>query len=477
MIEECRQRLRQVGQEHLLQFADELSPGQMLKLLEQIKAIDFDLLERLHAQSRSKSVSIDPASLSPMEAMSLPRTDADRQAKAQCAAVGLEALLAGRVAAVLVAGGQGSRLGFEHPKGMFPIGPVTQASLFQFHAERILARSRQSGKPVPWYIMTSPTNDQETRNFFASKNNFGLGGEQVRFFTQGTIPAIDAQTGKVLLADRGEVFVSPNGHGGTLLALREHGMLDDMAQRGCDTIFYFQVDNPFVDILDPTFIGFHLMRQADISIKVLRKAYPKEKLGLVIQDHGKPTMIEYSDLPDPIAHEVDEQGDLRYWTGSIAIHVFRRTFLERVTGQGVGLPYHIAHKKVPFIDPQGQPIEPREPNAIKFETFIFDSLPLADRVAVMETSRTEEYEPVKNADGDHSPDVVKQAITRRAGRWLTEAGISYPTNPEGEPAVPLEISPLAGLSPNEFRRRVTDMRPVDRPTAWTDKGRIAGKKV
>jgi UDP-N-acetylglucosamine/UDP-N-acetylgalactosamine diphosphorylase len=475
MLDHWTDRLRQVGQEHLLGFAHELSTEQVTRLVKQIEEIDFDLLAKLHAQSQDASTTIDPASLSPMEAMSLPQSDADRQQRARCAAVGLEALLAGRVAAVLVAGGQGSRLGFEHPKGMFPIGPVSQASLFQIHAERILARTRQSGKPIPWYIMTSPTNDQETREFFQSRKNFGLANDQVRFFVQGTMPAIDAHTGKVLLASKHEIFVSPNGHGGTLLALQQHGMLEDMARRGCDTIFYFQVDNPFVDVLDPTFVGFHLLQQADISIKVLRKAYPKEKLGLVIRENGTPTMIEYSDLPDAIAHEVDPNGDLRYWTGSIAIHVFRRSFLERITRKGVGLPYHIARKKVPHLGNDGRPVDPDQTNAIKFETFVFDCLPMAEQVAVMETSRTEEYEPVKNAEGDHSPQVVQKAIVRRAGRWLAEAGIPFPTDVDGHPSFPLEISPLAGLSLDEFRRKVADKKPVDGPTAWTDKGRSSPK--
>jgi UDP-N-acetylglucosamine/UDP-N-acetylgalactosamine diphosphorylase len=471
MVADLYEHLKSLGQEHLLQFAGELSSEQLSKLRAQIEQIDFTLLKQLHAQTNEPPRVVDPESLSPMEATPLPRTDADRQERARSAAIGLEALLAGRIAVVLVAGGQGSRLGFEHPKGMFPIGPVTGASLFQIHAERILARTRQSGRTIPWYIMTSPTNDAETRDFFLKNKNFGLAADQVKFFKQGTMPAIDASSGKVLLADKGEIFVSPDGHGGTLLALREHGMLDDMARRGCDTLFYFQVDNPFVDILDPTFIGFHLLKQADISIKVLRKAYPKEKLGLVIRENGTPTIIEYSDLPDEIAHQVDDAGELRFWTGSIAIHVFRREFLERITSQKVGLPYHFARKKVPFIAPTGERAEPSEPNAIKFETFVFDCLPLAERVAVIETSRVDEYEPVKNADGDHSPAVVREAISRRAGRWLTEAGIPFPADSRGQPTVELEISPLAGLTPDEFRRRIEDNSPVVGSTAWTDKGR------
>jgi UDP-N-acetylglucosamine/UDP-N-acetylgalactosamine diphosphorylase len=386
----------------------------------------------------------------------------------------MEALLAGRVAVVLVAGGQGSRLGFEHPKGMFPIGPVTNASLFQIHAEKILARSRQSGTTVPWYIMTSPTNDAETREFFADNGYFGLAADQVQFFTQGTMPAADLQTGKLLLAAKDELFVSPDGHGGTLLAMRKHGVLDDMVRRGCDTVFYFQVDNCFVDILDPTFVGYHLAHRADVSLKVIRKAYPKEKVGLIVRYAGKPTVIEYSDLPDEIAEQTDHDGELRYWGGSIAIHLFRREFLEELTDGPFALPFHLARKKVPFIDETGALVQPKEPNAVKFETFIFDCLPMAGAVGVVETSRAEEYEPLKNAEGDHSPEVIKRAITNKAYRWLRQAGLEVTCAGDATPSVPLEISPLAGVSPDDFKRRLKDLSPVTVPTAWTDLGRVSG---
>jgi UDP-N-acetylglucosamine/UDP-N-acetylgalactosamine diphosphorylase len=467
--------LEKAGQSHLLKFAGELPEKQRQSLIEQVNGIDFDQLKELHRQSFDKPLEVDPSKIEPMEALSVTRCDSERELRARAVAVGLEALLGGRVAVVLVAGGQGSRLGFEHPKGMFPIGPVTHASLFQIHAEKILARGRQSGHSIPWYIMTSPTNDAETRAYFVSNKYFGLAPEQVMFFVQGTMPAVDIETGKVLLAEKGEVFASPNGHGGTLLAMRDQGVLADMAKRGCDLAFYFQVDNPFVDILDPGFIGYHIIQQADVSLKVIRKAYPAEKLGLVIRYDGTPTVIEYSDLPDEIAKQVDNDGNLLYWTGSIAIHVFRREFLERITGADVGLPYHFARKKVAFIDESGQRVEPKSPNAIKFETFIFDCLPLAARVAVVETGRTEEYEPVKNAEGDHSPDVVRSAIGRKVSRWLQHAGISVPVDAAGEPAFPLEISPLVGLSPDDFARKVKDKSPVTGPTAWTEKGRVSGK--
>lgn len=472
MIEDLRDRLAQQGQDHLLSRSADLARAELDKIVRQIQGIDFDLLKKLHAQSQQHSVELDASSIEVVDAVGLPRTSVDRQRRARAAAAGLEVLLRGRVAAVLVAGGQGSRLGFDAPKGMFSIGPVTGATLFQIHAEKILARSRQSGHTIPWYIMTSPTNDAQTREFFEAHDYFGLPVDSVKFFTQGTMPAIDQATGRVLLDQNGNVFLSPDGHGGTLTAMRKEGVLDDMARRGCDIVFYFQVDNPFIDVLEPSFLGHHVTEQADVSLKVIRKEHPKEKLGLVVRYNGRPTIIEYSDLPDELAHRRTTEGELEFWTGSIAIHVFRREFLERITRSDAGLPFHFAKKKVPYLNEAGQWIEPAEPNAVKFERFIFDCLPLAERVAVVETSRVEEYEPVKNSEGEHSPSIVRRAITRKAARWLAQCEIEVPRDTEGHPLFDLEITPLAGLSPDEFLRRLKDRSPVTRPTAWTDQGRF-----
>lgn len=472
-MDDLRRRLAAYGQDHLLQFAHELSDAERGRLRSQIEGIDFDRLARLHRASSAPQAPIRLEEVSPIEAVELPRTEQERKERARAAAAGVEALLAGRVAAVLVAGGQGSRLGFDAPKGAFPIGPVTGASLFQFHAEKILARGRQAGRPIPWYIMTSPVNDAATREFFETNRWFGLQPDQVRFFTQGAMPAIDAQTGRVLMASRSELFLSPDGHGGVLAAMRRAGVLEDMRRKGCDVVFYFQVDNAFVDVADPTFIGQHLSHQADVSLKVIRKEHPSEKLGLVVQHSGRPAIVEYSDLPSELAERRAPTGELEYWTGSIAIHLFRRSFLERITEADVGLPFHFAKKKVPHVDASGRLTTPAAPNAVKFEQFVFDCLPMADRALIVETSRTEEYEPLKNFEGEHSPQAVRDAITRRAGRWLALAGIEAPRTPEGRPLVPLEISPLAGLSPDDFLRRVKEKHPVAGPTAWTERGRVS----
>lgn len=462
-LESLSSTLAGEGQSHLLRFAPELAAEERAALAKQIVAIDFDKLRRLREEATTPATTLDPTSIEPIDAIALPRTEADHARARAAREAGLAALRAGRVAAVLVAGGQGSRLGFEHPKGMFPIGPVSGASLFQIHAEKILAWRREAGRAIPWRIMTSPTNYAETVEFFEKNAYFGLPKEDVGFFMQGTMPAIDLETGEVLMAGRGEIFTSPNGHGGCLLAMREEGILDDFAKRGVDLVYYFQVDNPFINVLDPEFIGYHLMNEADVSLKVIRKQHASEKLGLVVSAHRKPTIIEYSDLPDELARRTSSSGELLFWTGSIAIHVFSRPFLERITSAELGLPIHFARKKVPFVDAAGKLVEPSAINALKFEMFIFDCLPMAKKVAVVETDRVEEYEPVKNADGEHSPAIVKKAIARRAGKWLAKAGVKYPVDKNGEPAVDLEISPLAGIDAETFAKRLGDKTPVMGP--------------
>ncbi|MFO0946827.1 MAG: UDPGP type 1 family protein [Planctomycetota bacterium] len=469
-LDALRKRLAAHGQEHLLEFADALTAEQRAKLVADIQSLDLEQLARLYELSKKPHAEIDPHAVQPMEAISLPTSDAERSRDQEMFQVGLERLRTGKVGVVLVAGGQGTRLGFEHPKGMFPIGPVSGASLFQIHAEKILAWSRKAGKPIPWYIMTSPNNHQETAEFFASQRYFGLPREDVRFFVQGTMPALELENGKVLLSQKHEVFTGPNGHGGTLLAMKSEGVLADLAARGIEDVYYFQVDNVFVKILDPVFLGHHHHSGANVSIKVIRKEHAEEKLGLAVRYQGKPTVIEYSDLPSELGGQIDAHGQLRYWTGSIAIHVFERAFLDRITAAGGGLPFHFARKAVPYINSSGELTQPKKPNALKFETFIFDCLPMAERVMVLETDRHDEYEPVKNSAGEHSPALVQAAMTRKAASWLKAAGIPFPQNSTGESAVPLEVSPLAALNEEEFTKRFAGRPAIQKATYFQLEG-------
>src|SRR5207302_4432460 len=307
------QRIQQHGQEHVFAWWDRLTDEQRQELLDQLYGIDLDLLHRLFAQrdrtfelpSRDRIAPVPVARLDP----------ADQQTRAR----GKQALRRREVAILVVAGGQGSRLGFEHPKGMFPIGPVTNKSLFQIHAEKVLALSRRHGLPIPLLVMTSPATHEETEKFFQEHACFGLPRAEVLFFCQGTMPALDMATGKLLLESPGRLFTSPNGHGGTLTALADSGLLECLAERGIRQIFYFQVDNPLVEVADPLFLGHHLAADAEVSSKIVPKEGPTDKLGNLVLIDGRCSMIEYSDLPEQLARETDEQGRLRIWAGSPVI--------------------------------------------------------------------------------------------------------------------------------------------------------------
>jgi UDP-N-acetylglucosamine/UDP-N-acetylgalactosamine diphosphorylase len=365
-----------------------------------------------------------------------------------------------------VAGGSGTRLGFEGPKGTFPIGPVSSASLFQIHAEKIVALGRRFGRPIPLYIMTSPENHQATVDFFQANGRFGL--EHVRFFLQGQMPAVDKATGRVLLATKDHVALSPDGHGGTLAALANPGpdgspsCLEEMRECGIRTLFYFQVDNPLVRVADPAFIGLHREADAEMSFKVVERLSPDEKLGVVVSVGGLPQVIEYSDLPATLAGRREPEGRLELWAGSIAVHILERSFIERLVGEH-RLPFHRAIKKVPYLDDAGQLVKPLEPNAVKFEQFIFDALPMADRYCIVETDRAGEFEPLKNAVGPDSPATVHQRMSDQFGSWLEQAGAIVPRRPDGSVPFGIEISPLFALDAADLKTKLEPGLVVERP--------------
>lgn len=446
---DLQRKLRQYQQEHVLANWDRLDETQRRRLIEQLQSIDLERLAQLYAE-RDRTYQVPGSSrIKPLDIV-----PADAPDNAAMRAAGEEALRRGEVAALVVAGGQGSRLGFEHPKGMYAIGQISRKSLFQIHAEKVRALGRRYGKQQPFLVMTSPATDAETRDFFAEHAYFGLSKEEVFFFCQGTMPALELATGKLLLEAPGRLFLSPDGHGGTLTALAKSGLLERLRQRGIRHLFYFQVDNPLVKVADPLFLGRHLSTRAEASSKIVPKQGPKDRLGNLVLVDGRCTMIEYSDLPDSLAHERDANGRLRLWAGSPAIHIFDVDFLARVT-EGAGLlPFHVAKKKVPYLDEQRQTVQPHKENALKFERFIFDVLPLAERWLVMETSHREEFAPLKNAEGVDSPRTVQAALTNLAADWLKRAGMEVPRTTTGEPAVPLEVSPLFALDADEFAARL-----------------------
>ena len=327
------------------------------------------------------------------------------------------------------------------PRAPLPISPVKNKTLFQLFAESLARAQEKYRTVIPWYILTSPINDGPTRDFFKANGFFGLDPKRVRFFIQGTMPAIGLD-GKLLLQAKDSLALSPNGHGGSLLALQQSGALKEMADRRIDHISYWQVDNPLVQMFDPLFLGLHDLCNSDLSSRGLVKTGPFEKLGNYCLVNGKVTIIEYSDMPEDLAKSKGPDGRLRFRVGSPAIHIIRRDFVERLTEGGrLKLPFHRAVKKVPCLDEAGAPVTPAEANAVKLEMFIFDALPLAGKPVILEADRAEQFGPVKNASGIDSVDSSRKLQQERAAVWLEAAGIRIPRQADGSLDCTLELSP------------------------------------
>lgn len=451
------EKLRPFGQEHLLTFWDTLNETEQKNLVSQIEAIDFVQLAQLYADRDKPAESLNLAAQAvepPFEQFStvVPRAASAVKFTVKSAAdAGNELLRQGKVGAVLVAGGQGTRLGFDHPKGMFPIGPVSQKTLFQIHFEKILAATKRYGHRIPYCVMTSPATDTETRDFLRQNNYFGLSEDDVFLFCQGTMPAVSMSDGKVLLAGKADIARSPDGHGGMLAAIAPE-ILDQLKQRGIEYLFYNQVDNPLVRILSPEMLGYHLLSGSELTSQVIRKTHPLDKVGNVVKVGEQLHVIEYSDLPDNVAQRTKQDGSLQIWAGSIAVHIFNVALLERTSKVASSLPFHTARKKVPFIDLlTGKEQKPAEPNAVKFERFIFDLLPSAKNAIVVEVDPPNHYAPLKNAPGstEFSPQTVAQDISAMHRAWLEQAGATVASG------VTVELSPLFADSPEALKEKIT----------------------
>ena len=444
-----KERLETHGQSHVFQFWDELNTGQRTRLAAQIHSIDLELLSKLVAGEDKKQDFAAMAS----RATAPPAVKFDGTGAtwtiAEAKELGDQALASGRVAAVIVAGGQGTRLGFDQPKGMFPIGPVSKRTLFEIFADRLRAIAKRYGVHVPLYLMTSPATHDETVAYWSRNDFMGLPSNDVYIFCQGTMPAVDASSGKLLLEEKDCLALSPDGHGGTIAALAKAGCLADAASRGVDLFSYVQVDNPLVSLCDANLLGHHLMSGSEMTTQVVRKRFATEKVGNVVVIDGRVQIIEYSDLPDEAAQKCAESGDLLLWAGNIAVHVLDRSFLERAANWSDVLPFHRALKNVPFIDNHGNRVQPEKPNAIKYERFIFDLLPHAENAFVVEALASEAFAPVKNANGSatDTPDHAMQGISDLHRGWLNAAGVQVPSH------IRVEINPLFAIDAQELKSK------------------------
>jgi len=431
--------LRSSGQDHIVRHLATLEGEAAKRLTGQLARFDYELVRKLSAlagggTSGGAATDVEPA----------PVVRASRPAEEIAAArsIGEAAIRNGEVGVFLVAGGQGSRLRYDGPKGCYEIGPVSGKSLFQIHAEKVLASNRRYDTQIPFLIMTSETNDAAVRAFFEANSFFGLPEGDVFFCVQRMLPACDT-AGRFLLDAADHVFVNPDGHGGSYFALLSSGSFDEMERRGIRHLSYLQVDNPMVSIVDPVFIGEHVRTGSEMSSKVLRKREPMEKLGVFGYVGGELRVVEYTELTREQQETVLPDGSLKYAFGSIAIHVLDVAFARRMAE--ADLPFHMAQKRIPHLGEDGQMIEPDGPNGIKFERFVFDGIPLANNPLVMEILREDEFAPVKNFEGEDSAETARAAMVDQHRRWLAAARDDVPC------ALVVEISPLFALDAGEVK--------------------------
>lgn len=444
-----RQQLSTYGQEHLVRFWEDLLPAEQAALERDLLAIDFRGLQQLFAAGA------DHTNWAELASRALPPPSVRRRTPEQTQHArqqGAAHLSAGDVGVILTAGGQGTRLGFDQPKGMFPIGPISGASLFQILLEQVAAASRRFQAVIPLYVMTSHATHEATVHYLQQNQFFGLPPGDVVIFQQGRMPAVDAETGRVLLESRHRVAFSPDGHGGLLEALARSKAMDDMERRRLRQLFYLQVDNPLTPICDPELLGCHAAADAELTTVAIAKRTSRDNLGNIVNIDGRVQIIEYSEL-NPLPNEIVERRDMHgepiFWAGNTAIHVFDAAFLRRMIETSDGLPFHIARKSVPALNDAGALITPKSPNALKFERFIFDLLPLAERALVVEEDREVVFAPVKNAHGEptDSPETVRAQMANLHRSWLREAGVDVPDD------VAVEISPRFAFDVEELKAR------------------------
>ncbi len=434
---------KRAGQEQVFRHFGELDAAAQAKLMAQAEKVDLEEINALveeHVNGEGLG-GVNLEGLEPAPYISLPEHGGDAAQWREATKVGEEVIRVGRVAAFCVAGGQGTRLGHDGPKGTYPVTPVTEKSLFQVFAEKIGRSSRRYGTVIHWFILTSEINNEATVAHFEANDYFGLSKDSVHFIVQGLIAAVNFQ-GKILLSEKEVIARTPDGHGGSFRALVRSGAVAKMKELGVDCVSYFQVDNPLIRIVDPALIGFHLLGDSELSSKMIPKAYPLEKVGHFCSRKGRNLVIEYSDLPKDMQRQTNADGSLRYVAGSVAIHVFDRELIGRIGGDSVDvtLPFHRADKKIPSVDAAGNVITPDVPNGVKFEMFVFDALPLAKKTLIIESKREDDFSPVKNADGIDSPKTCAEDQRRMFGRWLKAVGSVIEVDETGMPKVMFEIS-------------------------------------
>ena len=389
---EAKKIVEKYGQQHLLNFYDKLTEVKKEKLLDQILSIDFEQVKKLYDNIQNHTEKKDNI-IEPIEY--LDKSKIDIKEKNYLDDIGKEIIKEGKLAAVTMAGGQGTRLGFNGPKGTYDIGLSSKKSLFELLCDSLKEANQKYNVTIPWYIMTSEENNADTENFFKSKNYFGYPKENIIFFKQGKFPMIDTN-GKILLNEEGLIKEAADGHGGVYIAMLKNKVIEDMKKRGIDWIFIGGIDNVLVKMVDPTLIGLAIDKNVSAAGKSVVKAYPEEKVGVFCNKNGRPSVIEYTEMPKDMSTQKDNNGELKFGESHILCNLFNLKSIEKIS-ENI-LPYHPAFKKANYLNNDGKIVEASEPNAYKFEAFLFDAFEELDDMAILRVKREEEFAPVKNSD-------------------------------------------------------------------------------
>lgn len=462
-IDALMKRFEDYAQGQVFEYYDTLTVDEQNKLRLQAESIDLEALNKWLQQLVvvPEENLLDLKTVGAASYIALPKAK-EKDPKWQAAFKAGEAVLReGMVAVMTVAGGQGTRLGFKIPKGQLPLTPVREKCLFQIFAEKILAAQRRYGVHIPWYIMTSVNNHAETLEFLKGHRFFGL--EHVTLMMQDRLPCVD-KVGKILMENAGSIAMSPNGHGGVFRALCKAGVFEKEEGKNIQMISYHQVDNPLARIIDPYFIGFHILNQSEMSSKMVEKKEPDEKVGIFCEKNGKLAVIEYSDLPKELAHRREQNGQLSFRAGNIALHLINKTFVQKMGAQDSLLPLHKAHKRIKTLNAKD---EEDVPNGYKFELFVFDALSFAKNALLVETGREEEFSPIKNSVGENSLQTCQRSLIELYARWLESVGVHVPRGELGEVLINLEISPLFAEDENSFKEKWLSL--TEKPKIVNDK--------